>query len=153
MDNEISALIFVNGTWVKFHRSRVKGAESGAEFAGRYLCDIEDRIRKELGLKRMSPIPSGIRWMLWRNNGHTFGRFTICGSPEVIETVSGTQPARRVVSGYVYAGDVIIGTEDIKVPITSDRTRNIPLPPSVRAWEIVTVADAVRVMAALPTTS
>ena len=150
MDNEVSALIFVGGKRVKFHCSRVKGAESGAEFFGRYLCRIEDRIRKELGLPRMAPIPAGIRWMQWRNDGHTFGRFTICGSPEVIETVSGMQSACEVVFGYVVAGKAILSTADIEVPITAERTRRVPLPSSVRPWEIETVADAVRVMGALP---
>ena len=150
MDNEISVLLFLDKRRIKFHCSRVKGAESGAEFAGRYLCAIEDRIRKELGLERMAPIPAGIRWMQWRNAGHTFGRFTICGSPEVVETVSGMQPACRIVSSCVYAGKVITGTENIMVPITAERTRSIPLPSHVRPWDIETVADAARVMVALP---
>lgn len=123
MDNEISVLLFIEGRRIELHCSRVKGVESGAEFSGRYLCEIEDRIRKELRLKPMAPIPAGIRWMQWRNDGHTFGRFTILGSPEVRET-----------TGEPY----------------QNRTRKIPIPSTVaRPWEVETIEDAARIMAEL----
>ena len=123
MDNEISALLFIGKRKITLHYSRINGAESGAEFSGRYLCEIEDRIRKELRIERMASIPAGIRWMQWRNDGHTFGRFTILGSPEVVET-----------TGELY----------------QNRTREISIPSAVvRSWEIETIEDAGRVMAAL----
>ena len=71
--------------------------ESGAEFDGRVLCAIEDRIRANGG--QLAP---GLRWAEWHHTGHPLRRFHANGLGSVREHTGNRYADRTVIIPGLY---------------------------------------------------